>query len=742
MSADPRVHPRVPSSNEDDMPIIRSLGDSLFEVTISRQNYTNFFADSVQNFSNNREEAEITLRNLHTWSPEVARFFQIRDPETLLATTFRLICESDLGYVPFDSEHVIRQFLAVSYCWRHDGLDWPQGTLLPPSPPWPFSRPFVEAVLAERGVHSDSPQRDANFRREGIWVDQMCIRQENHIEKQQSIAIMDTIYHTCRKLLILLEDVILTVDEVAALDAYIDLQFESFTNVASALKNSGLVNLQSICQKVENSRWWSRSWCWHEFEANKPWSDMRHHYYAHNATFIVNRESASSSSKSTYSFKYLALLWAWHNSMYLNGGFRNLAISRLLRWTISSNSTSPYKDPQFRKLGSERSSLLTRYSVVNLTGCSIASDMVSITINLTGLALSYTAQLQDLEHTFFTMCVLALACGEKTPLTWMSNSPTTENDCSWLSRPLGGFDVSYPNFAVGSVHGVHSITHRYIELDLLFFDAPVESITQEKLVMTYKVFPDTPIRSREIKSLDSRYPCFTETSEDEAARDDLRRKFLYASCRDGMAGVHCLWDLLDKAVVQPSFNTSRVHSFVGDEALQPAARALLEILAPTSELCTTTSTSYADAEEVLLLLLTFITDPRAVGILTPLSTLIKDSKDTHAILGFPVLRHPSDYRNLGDFQLAMPTDLVDYPATALRVWILQELREKEVEGLHYTIDKDSKAHGAFRDEQQSESTSNRWRLVGKCSLLRELLDRNINANTPFLRRRSHQVIQG
>lgn len=71
---------------------------------------------------------------------------------------------------------------------------------------------------------------------------------------------MDTIYDTCRKLLILLEDVTLTHDEVVVLEKYEDLQYEAWAEVASIIKDVGLLHLSSICQKVENSRWWSRSW--------------------------------------------------------------------------------------------------------------------------------------------------------------------------------------------------------------------------------------------------------------------------------------------------------------------------------------------------------------------------------------------------------------------------------------------------------------------------------------------------
>jgi hypothetical protein len=117
------------------------------------------------------------------WSLELAESVRIRDPNTVLNTTFQLICESDLGRVLFDSENVLRQIIAVGYCWRYDDDAWPADASQFYAP-CPLSVPFVEAVLAEHGVRTGSLRRDDDFSMEGIWVDQMCIRQDDMAEKQ------------------------------------------------------------------------------------------------------------------------------------------------------------------------------------------------------------------------------------------------------------------------------------------------------------------------------------------------------------------------------------------------------------------------------------------------------------------------------------------------------------------------------------------------------------------------------
>ncbi|KAH9894551.1 hypothetical protein F4778DRAFT_279378 [Xylariomycetidae sp. FL2044] len=707
-------------SSNNQQPVVRALGGSIFEVTISKRNRFDFFSESAGRLSDNCEEAEIVLHNLSIWSPDLAENFTIRTPETVLSTPFRLVCESDLGHVPFDDEKILRQFLAISYCWRHDGEDWP-GDGSQPHAPWPFSRPFVDAILAQRGVHTADPgYRDANFRREGIWVDQMCIRQEDNVEKQQSIAMMDMIYERCRRLLVLLEDVTFSPEEIDVIEKY---------HISWTPNEADVLPLASLCNKVENSRWWSRSWCWHEIEANKPWSDMRHNLAAHNAVFIVKNASGG-----TYGLKYLALQSARHATMnLLSTAAGEGLLPKLLRWTIGDNKISPYHDPMRRRRGTERSSLMGRYFAGSLTGCQIASDIISIAINLSGLGLSFTAQFFDRDKAFFDIAMLALACGETRPLTWMSSAtdpPLIINGCiSWLSRPAGGLDTTLPKFAVGSVEHVHGMTYEHIELDLLFFETPAESPSEEDIEATYDVFPDTPIRTRKVELADMRYNQDVEENNDNNLSDRGRRMFLALACRNGLADICRLWEMLDREVIQPSFNNVRFQPFASDELLRPGARKLLGRLSPVSG--TPASKSQQDMEGVLLSLLTFITDPRSLYYLTPLPTRVQCNHEASAIIGCPVLKQRSESYDPDKCRLAIPLDLINTSSTVPRLWVLYP-----VEASSSADQTDSAGHG---------DTSTRWRLIGKSLLLGEppLLPAGSHAEARrFASIRRRQFVQG
>ncbi|KAH6647795.1 hypothetical protein BKA67DRAFT_662554 [Truncatella angustata] len=742
--------PSVPSfdpSLDEEKPLERSLGNSIFEVTLTRNNRVGLFKENVERLNLSNNEAHAALGNLRLWAPDFAKAFKVRDRDSLLNTPFRLVCQSDVGKVPFDEENVIRQYLAVSYCWRHPDHVWPKDDSKPYAP-WPFSQPFVEAVLAERGVHTDTRERDENFRREGIWIDQMCIRQEDEVEKQQCIAMMDIIYDRCRRLLILLEDVCFEAEEVAVLEKY-DNPSARYAQDGDFLPDQAdIPQLVNVCAAVENSRWWSRAWCWHEFEVNKPWSDMRHHYYAHNAIFIARTTSACDNGAMTYGLKYSTLEWARSVTIYNVRAAAGYEFSpKELRWTISDNSVSPYNDPAQRGVGTIRSSLMASYFIVSPIQCTIPSDIVSITINLAGLAVHFTGHSQDYDMVFFTVSMLALACGEKRPLTWMANTQAKDSamfvgkrdNVSWLSRPSGGLETALPEFTVGSVQGIHSITLQQINLDLLFFESPVEIIADEEMAKTYELFPDNCIRSREVRLRDGRLD-LTSTSIDDDKYNPLRRCFLAAVCRLGLEGICRLWTLLDKEVVQPSFNNVRFVPFDGDEALRLSARKLLDWLSTPSAVDSfpTSSQSYSDYEEILLLLLTFITDPRALYLVGFPCGLIRCSKQSHAIVGYPVLRDLSLYRNPAQLRLAMPTDLVAYPSNVTRAWILQPLDEKG-EDFSNNLNKESKG--------LCESAAGRWRLVGKTVLLGgpdevPLTRHTQRTSSQYVTVRTKQIVQG
>ncbi|KAM3076254.1 hypothetical protein ACMFMF_005589 [Clarireedia jacksonii] len=550
------------------------------------------------------------------------------------------------------------------------------------------------------------------------------------------------IYDSCRKMLILLEDVTLDSEDIKLLEKYSTAMIDQTLDAPSG--EAEIQRLANICATIENSRWWSRAWCFHELEVNKPWSDMRHDYYAHNATFIVKRASPAQNGVMTISLKLLTLQWARSVTIehaIVTDGILN---QRILRWTIFSNDLSRYHDPPRRGRGTLRSSLMARYLLASYNDCRFPSDIASITINLAGLAFYVVDYFQNQDQVFFAMAMLALACGEKRPLTWIENPkieesqtlPGTYSTASWLSRPSVELDTTLPKFTVGSIEGIYSMTHECIELDLLFFETPVEDIDDEELVKTKEIFPDTPIRSREVRMRDGQLDPSTPSTNDDT-HDKGRRFFLAAALRLGLDGICHLWNILNEELVQPSFNNIRSEPFQGSEVLRPAAKRLLNWLNTPSDVHSASNSTHDDSnyEEVLLSFLTFITDPRAGDLTCTPCGWIRCSDNSKAIVRYPRLKHLSLYRDFSRFRLAIPTDLIGYPPNLTRAWVLQPLNEQGQDILNT-----SNNAGLY------ESTADRWRLVGKTWLLGEpsILSKSsdMGISNQFVTLRKRQFVQG
>jgi hypothetical protein len=177
---------------------IEYISDNIFQLTLTSENKAEIFEYGLSKLDASGEEAELILQNLAAWCPDVVAQFSKRSSITVLNTPFRLIFPADAREA-FDNGLYVRQYIAISYCWH--SVDYPYPGC-EPHDRWPFSKPFVDAILSDK----DHP-------REGIWIDQLCIDQEDTVDKQMAVAAMDIIYRSCIRLLVLLEDVTLDAAE-------------------------------------------------------------------------------------------------------------------------------------------------------------------------------------------------------------------------------------------------------------------------------------------------------------------------------------------------------------------------------------------------------------------------------------------------------------------------------------------------------------------------------------------------
>ncbi|RYP43287.1 hypothetical protein DL768_010000 [Monosporascus sp. mg162] len=696
MSGQPLIEAAPQSAicgDDNDVLRVEQITDALFKLTLTRRNRSDLLSYGISNLDRNRGEAELVLRNLSRWAPPgtLAASFSLRTAEGILDTPFRLMCASESG-IPLDGGFRIRQYLAVSYCWHSDA--WPpEGPAREVAHPWPISGRFAEAVLRERG-----------HPREGVWIDQLCIRQEDEDEKRRAIAAMDIIYKSCRKVLVLLEDVVLTEDEIG-----ICTKYDMYSGLLDAMKRpdeEDMPAFSSFLAKVGQARWWQRSWCFHEFVVVEPWSDKRHHVL-HNTTFIMGSPGGTVSVNflTVQNILSRAIHHAPHNrppppqlTPYLAG---------------LDNKVSPYRDAPTRKVGSMRASILAQYNAVAATGCTMAADRLSVMINLNSLSIAYTGPDISRDEVYFLSVVLALAAGEEESLTILTpHAVILQGQPSWVSGPSTPGDVTLPRFTLKSFTGIHRVSMHSLELDLVFFNSPLRQPTEGEVAATYGVFPDL-IRSTPPPWKTGQRTDRLVYSPDEEL-DVRRRSFLAVAMTLDAASLRRLWVAVYRDIVKTRFDTGMFAELKPNEALRQQARDFVSriLAAPAS------SPSYParnrdfedsdlDLETIALFFLTWVTDPRTFYYLgyLPLRARCTTAGDQALVSNVTINSHFS-LADVGRIQAVIPTALLGSSCLPLRLWLLQPVAAGDGDG----------------EQEQGRiggGEPGRWRVVGKAMLLGE-----------------------
>ncbi|KAF2123952.1 hypothetical protein P153DRAFT_426813 [Dothidotthia symphoricarpi CBS 119687] len=633
------------------------LGDDLFKLTLTRENKAEIFEYAISKLSQSHHETSFVLQNLTTWNPSVASLFTQRSSSTILDTPFRLIFPNS-ALPSFDETGLyVRQYLAISYCWRSADF-LPKGYERYGS--WPISKPFVDAILSDK----DHP-------REGIWMDQLCIDQESSTDKQKAVAAMDVIYRSCIRLVVLLEDVFLDEREAALHEKYdpAKMKYEKTWRPEGDERDAFV----SFYHKVNAARWWERAWCFHEFNVHEPWSDKRQCNVIHNATFVVNGPGGS-----TVKIKWVNLHLIMGSAMDLLPGLGIFAGI----------------DKGYDSENGWRSSLMGRHNSVDQKGCTHLADRLSIMINMHGLGLAYVGQqLQTKEEVLYLSTLLALAAGETYSLSVIDvQSLTLNGRPTWLARHTGA-DLSLPRFKLGGVNGIHRISEQKIELDMIFLDAPWESIKEEDLIPTYKIFPRTITTTQPVRHVSGNYLDTTTDIHHDTLLDKARRRFLAGCIMNGHSFTARLWSQLKRDVVLANYNTDIFKDLAPNPSLHVAARSFIAQLLPISELLGILPPPAFILEDAHLFL-TWLTDPRSIYYLGANTFRLQCALnyDQAFVSAISVNEHFNDGPS-EDLRTAVPTDLLDLTCIPRRVWFLRPGKGEQGEG--------------------------KWRVVGKSLLLGE-----------------------
>jgi hypothetical protein len=443
---------------------LASLGQVL--VNLTDANIRALLSDAADELMlpHRRTEATAVLAQLRKLNPAIASHFRLKE-ETPATIPLRMVCSPKPNSVP--------SFIAVSYCWHYPR--WPISQHAQPiTPGWKISLPMVHAIMGHR--------QSAD---EGIWMDQLCINQDDAEDKITHIGAMNIIYRSARRVVILLEDVDLTGDEVSAglmyagfyaaltrevkeidqpaKDEFIEAYFPRQEQVHQ-LEPDGSRAIRSFALKMLGARWFSRAWCAHE-------SRTAPHPKVNNPLLLCYSDDGTVLS---FEFRFVYFLSYYLCKTEPPETSTGAALSTSMKHLDPTNLRHLWYR-MIRLLPERTNTKAPMQQLVSILsfGCQEKGDLVSIALNTWELPLNYDGKLDAVEQGTLVFSLLAIASGDLTPLVMRGtklriyDENTGKRIVSWLVNPLHDvFDGRMPLTLDGSITAA---TPEYIGLDLLVF---------------------------------------------------------------------------------------------------------------------------------------------------------------------------------------------------------------------------------------------------------------------------------
>ncbi|KAK4119799.1 hypothetical protein N657DRAFT_693430 [Parathielavia appendiculata] len=454
--------------------VLSGLGQCLVPLSGANKDALLSEATQLTHSEASRTRAATILARLKELNGEVVQQFHPK-LDALSDLRFRMVCPAENNTQSPASG--IPSYVAISYCWHYH--QWPLAKAATPVlSGWEVSEPMVKAVmdLCEAG--------------EGVWIDKLCINQDDPADKTAHIGVMDAIYRSARRIVILLEDVQFDKAEEEAGLAYqgfyedlcrmvneAGLEGEAKAMLVSGyipyrekeLRDRGMGHVlapaKSFVMKVLAARWFQRGWCAHE-------SRMAKHLKTNNPLFLCfgadNRVLSFEFRFIHYLGFYLTNLEPLEQLLYerrmnhMPGpGLKTL---QQLTWRIQMLM------PDGRATVSAMQHLISVLSF----GILKKGDLISIALNTAGIPLYFDGgDVRHVEEVIWLFTLLVLAANDLVPLIAAGprlRIPSLGQDIlSWAIHPNQPLvDDQFENPLPGSITAV---TPEYIELDLLVFES-------------------------------------------------------------------------------------------------------------------------------------------------------------------------------------------------------------------------------------------------------------------------------
>ena len=181
-----------------------------------------------------QSSAFVLLERLRALSPSTAAHYDLK--KTSMEQIQLRFLRRDLLESP--PHHDFKSFIALSHCWLPAksksgiSISTPRkklkeifSNLLGSSRETHQLHPFPVSPVMFKALLDESRSAD-----EGIWVDQLCVAQEDEAEKAATIAALDVIYKSARLVIICLEDIEVNDTEEVKLRKYLPIYENSRTS--------------------------------------------------------------------------------------------------------------------------------------------------------------------------------------------------------------------------------------------------------------------------------------------------------------------------------------------------------------------------------------------------------------------------------------------------------------------------------------------------------------------------------
>ena len=425
------------------------------------------FTDSMKELMSEQAEGRRMLSTLKKIHSSTAAELTFKSYNTL-QIPFKLL--SERTWDAQDSARSAESFIAISYCWRSGAWAPAKGCerFNGKDRLWPISEQMLRRIVQLR------------HRNEGIWIDALCIDQDNDAEQREAIAAMDLIYRSARMVIILLEDVWLSQQE----EKIIEWVLEDGCDDASWEEPDPedfpdfIPLLLAVYTKLFSARYFKRAWCSHEFQMSQDslflipcYSGLIHWEPKH----FDNLYNAGLNLATQADIEQLA------QAQEAYAPFLSIDSAGDRRHELSKSCVKPY---------------LSMFNDVLDLSATNRSDQISIALNVSRLPVIYLGRQKSLDECRWFLAMVALSAGDLSILSGdddfirLGQPPKT----SWMQWKVGSTEsLGYgaPNM-LGQV-GICDVKHESITLDLLqiraegnrFYPVPESCALSERMTRCF-----------------------------------------------------------------------------------------------------------------------------------------------------------------------------------------------------------------------------------------------------------------